>query len=144
MTPPDLNDARPEDEGSTTTDERTPGRTGRPGGRPKKTASEVRRFQVHVFLTAAEKARVQGLAGAGGLSVSEFARRRMLSRPVVPRVDADAERQLRRIGVNLNQLARAANAAGQVEHRSDLDAVVAELRRTMAGIRGGAPPPPDP
>ena len=68
----------------------------------------------------------------------------MLGRRVVPRVDADAERQLRRIGVNLNQLARVANTSGQVERGADLDALVAELRRAIAGLRGGAVPPADP
>ena len=68
----------------------------------------------------------------------------MLGRRVVPRVDADAERQLRRIGVNLNQLARVANTSGQVERGADLDALVAELRRAIAGLRGEATPPADP
>ena len=97
-----------------------------------------------MLLTVAEKARVRREASAGGLSISEYARRRMLGRRVVPRVDADAERQLRRIGVNLNQLARVANTSGQVERGADLDALVAELRRAIAGLRGGAVPPADP
>ena len=68
----------------------------------------------------------------------------MLGRSVVPRVDADAERQLRRIGVNLNQLARVANTSGQVERGSELDLLVAELRRAIASLRGGRTPLADP
>ena len=68
----------------------------------------------------------------------------MLGRSVVPRVDADAERQLRRIGVNLNQLARVANTSGQVERGDELDLLVTELRRTIAGLRGGSTPLADP
>ena len=97
-----------------------------------------------MLLTVAEKARVRREASAGGLSISEYARRRMLGRSVVPRVDADAERELRRIGVNLNQLARVANTSGQVERGADLDALVAELRCAIAGLRGETTPPADP
>lgn len=113
-------------------------------GRPKKAASAGRVAQVHVLLTEGEKARVRDLAAAGGLSVSEFGRRRMLGRPVTSRVDEAAERQLRRIGVNLNQIARAANTFGHVERRAVLDGLVAELRGVMARLRGETPPHSDP
>ena len=119
-------------------------RARRRGGRPKKTGATSRAYRVHVLLTATEKARVRREASAGGLSISEYARRRMLGRRVVPRVDADAERQLRRIGVNLNQLARVANTTGQVERGADLNALVAELRRVIEGLRGEARSPADP
>ena len=59
-------------------------------------------------------------------------------------MDADAERQLRRIGVNLNQLARVANAAGQVERGADLDALVAEVRRAIGVLQGGESKPGEP
>lgn len=68
----------------------------------------------------------------------------MLGRSVIPRVDADAERQLRRIGVNLNQIARVANTSGQVERGDELDLLVTELRRAIASLRGGGAPPADP
>ncbi len=59
-------------------------------------------------------------------------------------MDADVERQLRRIGVNLNQFARVANTSGQVECGADLDALITELRRAIAGLQGVATPPADP
>ena len=93
-----------------------------------------------MLLTVAEKARVREAARRGGLSISEYVRRRTLGRPVTSRVDADAERQLRRVGVHLNQMARAANATGRVEREAELEVAVAELRRTMASIREGTPP----
>ena len=116
----------------------------RRGGRPKKTEATGRASRVHVLLTVAEKARVREAARRGGLSISEYVRRRTLGRPVTSRVDADAERQLRRIGVNLNQLTRVANAAGQVERGADLDALVAEIRRAIGMLQGGGEPPGEP
>ena len=140
MTPSDPDSGRPEDEPKPRTEEGAR-RPTRRGGRPRKTGSTGRASRVHVLLTAAEKARVRREASAGGLSISEYARRRMLGRSVVPRVDADAERQLRRIGVHLNQLARVANAAGQVERGADLDAIVGEVRRAIGVLQGGGPSP---
>ena len=97
-----------------------------------------------MLLTVAEKARVREAARRSGLSISEYVRRRTLGRPVTSRVDADAERQLRRIGVNLNQLTRVANAAGQVERGADLDALVAEIRRAIRVLQGGGASPDEP
>ena len=119
-------------------------RSKRRGGRPKKTEATGRASRVHVLLTVAEKARVREAARRGGLSISEYVRRRTLGRPVTSRVDADVERQLRRIGVNLNQLTRVANAAGQVERGADLDALVAEIRRAIGVLQSGGSPPGEP
>ncbi|OZC01126.1 plasmid mobilization protein [Rubricoccus marinus] len=143
MPPSEPESSRAEDETSPA-HEPAAQRGRRRGGRPKKAEATGRTSRVHVLLTAAEKARVRREASAGGLSISEYARRRMLGRSVVPRVDADAERQLRRIGVNLNQLARVANTSGQVERGDELDLLVTELRRTIAGLRGGSTPLADP
>ena len=140
MAPPLPEDDALEAEQATGASGEPPRPSRQPGGRPRKTEAAGRRSQVHVLLTPAEKARVREEAAAGGLSISEYARRRMLRRSVVARVDADAERQLRRIGVHLNQMARTANAAGRAECGPELEVAVAELRRTMASIREGTPP----
>jgi hypothetical protein len=65
-----------------------------------------------VLVTPAERSAVHRAAADAGLSVSAFVRRRALGQPVTARADAQARAALRRVGVNLNQLARAANAAG--------------------------------
>lgn len=116
----------------------------RRGGRPKKTEAAGRASRVHVLLTATEKARVREAARQGGLSISEYVRRRTLGRAVTSRMDADAERQLRRIGVNLNQLARVANAAGHLERGADLDALVTELRQAIVVLQGTGSPTDEP
>ena len=85
--------------------------------RPKKAQHERRTTQMNLRFTAAEDAHVRSQARAAGLSVSEYARRRMLGHQV-PQTPgrADARRltelnrlglELRAIGNNVNQLARA-------------------------------------
>ena len=97
---------------TTTTENGLPGappvRTVRRGGRP---GGATRVLKVEVRVSADEKAGLQGSAAEAGLSVSEYVRRRSLGHPVTARADRETRVLLRRIGVNLNQLARAANAA---------------------------------
>lgn len=143
MTPSAPDSDRPEGEPKPTIEE-VSRRPKRRGGRPKKTEATGRASRVHVLLTVTEKGRVREAARRGGLSISEYVRRRTLGRPVTSRVDADAERQLRRIGVNLNQLARVANTAGQVERGADLDALVAEIRRAIGVLQDGESAPGEP
>lgn len=111
----------------------------RPGGRPKKKPGEGRTAQIHVLLTEAERERVRTWAAETNLTVSDFMRRRALGRPILPRVDGEARRQLRRIGANLNQLARVANTAGQLAHEDALRATVEEIREVLRALE--LPPP---
>ena len=84
-------------------------RAGRPkGGRPKTAPPDARRAVVQALLTEAERDAVRRAADDSGLTVSAYARRRLLGRPVAPLVDGRAQRELNRIGVNLNGLVRAA------------------------------------
>lgn len=106
-----------------------PGRRGRP--------PTGRRVQVNFVVTPEEKAALGRLAADAELSVSEFLRRRALGRPVRARTDAAVERQMWAVGVTLNQLARVANRAGQVERASELGAALDELRAAIAALRRG-------
>ncbi|MDT7858301.1 MobC family plasmid mobilization relaxosome protein, partial [Rubrivirga sp. S365] len=87
--------------------------------------------------------RVKEWAAATSLSVSDYVRRRTLGKPIAPRVDLAARNELNRIGVNLNQIARAANQAGQVELIAELKAVHAEVRAAVAALKLPAPEPPE-
>lgn len=107
-------------------------------GRPKKAAGEVRSARVQVLFTAAEKVQLEGLASEAGLSVSEYLRRRGLDRPVESVLDAADRGRVGRLGANLNQLARAANRAGQVERGAAVDAAVAEVRELVRVLRARA------
>ncbi len=99
-------------------------------------------------LAAEDLARVEGEAGAMGLSRTQWTvaliRRRLHGRPQLPRPDAlafiEVQRELRRFGVNLNQMARALNTAVlegavlDVETRQ-VGAFAAEVRSHLTGLR---------
>lgn len=80
--------------------------------RPKKEQHERRTASVRADLTEAEKVFVQQQAARAGLSEAEYLRRRVLGAPVLAaaaarRADPALVSELNRIGVNVNQLARA-------------------------------------
>lgn len=79
--------------------------------RPKKRSEEKRDEQVKIRLTLAEANELRDAALSAGLSVSDYARRRMLGirlpQTSIRRSDPALVSELNRIGVNVNQLARA-------------------------------------
>lgn len=85
-------------------------------GRPKKQTDDKRAQWIRARVSPAEHARVLTRAAQAGLSSSDFVRRSALSsQPVVAEAaaaDFELTDQLRRIGVNLNQLTRVANRTG--------------------------------
>ena len=106
-------------------------RRGSPG-RPKRKPEEGPKVQVGFQVTSVERDRIREAASQAGLSVSEFLRRRALGRPVVPLADAAARKALRRVGVDLNQLVRRANAGGATE--AEARAAIGEVRAALARI----------
>ena len=97
-------------------------------GRPKLGETALRRHVVTVRLNDGEHEELRRQAGKARLRVPEFIRQRVLERRLQigsPRQLGAAEfRELNRIGVNLNQIARALN------QRSDVAAPrLDELRR---------------
>ncbi|WP_108676663.1 plasmid mobilization protein [Acuticoccus yangtzensis] len=78
--------------------------------RPTKAAEEKRSETARFRLTVAERAFLRAQADAAGLTETEFLRRRALGLPVraaSQRSDPALVSELNRIGVNVNQLARA-------------------------------------
>lgn len=120
-------------------DATAPDGAGRLGPRPAK---------LTVRLTAADGRGLGAVAAEMGLTPNAWAaaviRRRLHGRPTFPRPDAMSliamQTELRRVGVNVNQIARAINTA-VVEGRvldlelAYLDDLRAEIRGHMAGLR---------
>ncbi|MGD9693612.1 MAG: plasmid mobilization relaxosome protein MobC [Phycisphaerales bacterium] len=80
--------------------------------RPRKQEHERRTASIRADLTEAEKAYIQEQAAKAGLSGAEYTRRRLLGFAVTSpaaarRADPALVTELNRIGVNVNQLARA-------------------------------------
>lgn len=103
--------------------------------RPKKEPHEKRDEVIRARVTAAEKAYVAQQARAANLDPAEYIRRRALGFVVTPSnsaADAALISELNRIGVNVNQLARAVNS-GRV-FKGDWQAIRDELRRLLAEV----------
>jgi len=96
--------------------------------RPRKDKLEARSAHLPpVRLTEAELMLVGELAGASGLSLSEYVRQRALSGHVAPRPALDDARllaELNRCGVNLNQIAKRLNAGAGLPTSIDQTLVV--------------------
>ncbi len=138
--------SRPDDRGrSTPSGKPTKGRRRGSPGRPTRKPEEGPKVQVGFQVTSVERDRIREAASQAGLSVSEFLRRRALGRPVVPLADAAARKALRRVGVNLNQIVRRANAGGAAEAEAraaidDVRAAVARIGRSSEDDETGASP----
>lgn len=104
---------------------------GRPAPRAPRTGrkrfQEPRSIAKRIRFHPEEWRRIEELAETLGLPPIRFVREAAVGYRISTRVDDEAVRQLARAGVNLNQIARVANAAGQV-------ADSAALREALAGI----------
>jgi hypothetical protein len=82
--------------------------------RPKVSDMERRLIQVNIRLTADENHKVQEFASASGLSPANWIRARIFTgkfpAPKLSLLDACIYRELKRIGVNLNQATHKINA----------------------------------
>ncbi|UFP97294.1 plasmid mobilization protein [Gloeobacter morelensis] len=93
--------------------------------RPRLKAEEVRSEILPVRLSPVELAEVCRKASAAGLRPSEYMRGLALGHrlaPTVPPVNVETYRELVKIGVNLNQLARAINTAVKAGERLEISA----------------------
>lgn len=101
--------------------------------RPRKDDDHRRTETVAFRVTPAERMQLENAAIAAGLSASEYARGQALKGRVVVQqsrtLDHAAFDELRRVGVNLNQLARIANQAGRVPR--ELARACAALERIL-------------
>lgn len=114
------------------------------GGRPKSELGEVRSNRVTVRFSEKELEQVSGKAQLVGLEVSAFLREAALGRKVSVQassfpVNVQTYDQLRRIGVNLNQLIRAVNSGAIVgiesENISELRNLVEKVGLEICGDR---------
>ena len=100
--------------------------------RPFKELEEKRMERFNLRFTLAELESIRAQAALAGLLPHEYARRRVLAHTVHPaprRADGDVLYELNRIGVNVNQLAKAHNAGR--EFRGDWQAIAEELHRVL-------------
>lgn len=108
--------------------------------RPKKNNAEKLTDRLpHIRCTETEAAVIKAQAAQAGLTVSEYARRILTEGQVIvqqSRYDFQTVNQLRRIGVNLNQIAKIANSTGEAPPAlltvcNKLDAVLDDILETF-------------
>lgn len=111
--------------------------------RPKKAPTDRRDAVLSVRLTAVERAELDRVAGAHGLSVAEFLRRRALDYRLPP-LDAEQQHQaeaataLIRLGVNLNQIAKHLNA-GRSPVMDSLSALLSRIHSELDALYDPGP-----
>lgn len=109
-------------------------------GRPK--LSEPRDCQLNLSLTASELAGVKQRAEALGMRVAHLGRSLLLEKgravPTANHGEINAyrlvQRQLARLGNNLNQLVRQFHASGNAPPPSDLVPLLTEVRRLLGQL----------
>lgn len=104
-------------------------------GRPSKTVHDRRTERATIRFTASELAYVETQANTAALPVAEYLRKRGLGKQVTPpksKLEASCLTELNRIGVNLNQIAHAANAGRLTEQI--LQAALADLGKLMQKV----------
>lgn len=103
--------------------------------RPKKQDGEGRTELIRARVTLAEKNHCLEQAALAGLSEAEYVRRRSVGYKVPPapsKADATLLMELNRIGVNLNQLARHANAGKVMSH--SIHALLGEVKTLLEKV----------
>jgi hypothetical protein len=117
--------------------------------RPTKAFDARRDDQLHVRLTADERARLEQTADALGLTVAEFVRRRGLDYRLPPTVHRErpntvAAMALIGLGNNLNQLTRHAHAGRGLPVRGMLEDTLIRINATLDALNGSRDQPPRP
>jgi predicted HicB family RNase H-like nuclease len=107
----------------------------RQGGRPRKDPADRRSHTHGLRLSPTEKAELEERAERAGLSMSEYIRRRALGKRVKSAVDEEAVRQMQRVGVNLNQIARRAHQQGVEAVEGQALSVVRDLREVVKRLQ---------
>ena len=108
--------------------------------RPRLGAEERRTRTIGVRVTAADAAELREQAQRARLSIGAYARQRALGRQVrlaeERRLGAAELRELNRIGVNLNQIARVLNS-GAVSSPAGIREAVERVEELVAGLLAG-------
>lgn len=101
--------------------------------RPRKNDTEKRVDQLNIRLTKAETAKITGWARASGLDTATWCRQRLLTgkfpSPKTALIDAETYKELRKIGVNINQ---AVHKLHQLGEKSDY---LAESQQILGWIK---------
>lgn len=104
----------------------------------RKSPDEVRTAPVPVRLTVPEKLTLSEIAGERGIGLSTLIRNLALNRkmpkPRTPKVDLDTYRELQKVGINLNQIARQLNSVHMIPPFEKLKDAVKDLHSIVRAL----------
>lgn len=101
------------------------------GGRPPKDPEDRRSHTHGLRLSPKEKKELEQRAERAGVTLSDYIRRRALGQKIATKVEEEAINQIRRVGVNLNQIARWANQSRDEAVRSAAEDVIKDVKTAM-------------
>lgn len=101
------------------------------GGRPRKPEAERRSHTHGLRLSPNEKEELEDRADRAGLSLSEYIRRRALGKKIKTKVEEETIRQIRRVGVNLNQVAKWANEGKDPAVHSAAEDTIEDVKQAI-------------
>jgi len=105
------------------------------GGRPRKDPRERRSLTHGLRLSPNEKEELEERAEEAGLSLSAYLRRRGLGKPMKAQIEKKAIKEINKVGVNLNQLARWANQGKGRAVESEIEDAIRELKWLIRDLR---------
>lgn len=102
----------------------------RRGGRPRLSPDERRSIQIKVGLTPSQYVKIEERAESAGLSDVELIRRLAISQQfnTVPAINRSALIELNKIGINLNQIAKAVNSGADVNFEKALESIKYDIK----------------
>ncbi len=95
-------------------------------------SSKNKRKLIKFRVDEAENTAIRQRADAAVLTVSDFVRKASLGEPITTRLSESDRENLRKIGINLNQLTRHANARSQWSKK--IDPLVDEIKAILFNI----------
>lgn len=87
---------------------------------------------LHIRVSKEEKDKIANIAKSLGISLSTYARKSLLREPIISKTDIQTVFEIKKIGVNLNQLAKHVNTLPLdreiIKSLSSIDNYISELK----------------
>jgi predicted DNA binding CopG/RHH family protein len=97
----------------------------------EKKKREKRETEIKIRLSVKEREEIRELAREEGLTVSEYIRKQALKRQAEEQAKREMEHQIYRIGINVNQIAKALNSLNKKKILRDED------KKTLNALKSG-------
>lgn len=115
--------------------------TDRKRGRRKLPANEIRDITIKFRVNSKEMTYLNDLRNTAGIEMGHLIRQELLkSKPrnkTLPTINNDALLELKKIGNNLNQMAKYLNSSNDIQTLEQWKLTVKKISRKLSGLEGG-------